>query len=571
MKKLPFGNKLLLIPIIAAVISCCILLQGRIVTENANKYLSFVMEYSDIEALADAGNYTARDALGELYQMGLNAVLISDADEALAEKAAAVQSAGMRLAIISASGGGQDWIDAVNRVGADFEVFIAEGEQSADTLELLRRDNIALALVENAERTGAVEVSGIDAQSYTGGMIKTFKLLDGYRNKYGVLGYSGTEEIENIIFRAVTDRSMRIVWLTPFIDSDSGEVIHDLSEYGGVIGNLEGRVGAQGLIYNKNEVKFVLYPIQHTAPNNLLLFIICMGLGALAVILLKTLIKLPRMWDLILFLLWTLASVLALAVNAVLTQKAAAFAASVVLPCLAIYYLTIEAKRLLLMDNPPLGKTITAAAFTLAKTLGIALLGSVFVGAILSDSRFLLELDMFRGVKLSQILPLLYSVLIIYLSLYKGKKIVFPKLKKVYLVPILLLIFIALLVLLARSGDGVLSASVLEQRFRNWLETVLYARPRTKEMLIAFPALIVAVYLACRKKGAYLWAFLFVSGIGLVSVVNTFCHIRAPFAQSLIRTGLGAVIGLAVGILVIFIPEGISRVLKGKVFDDKSK
>lgn len=574
MKGFPPGNKLLLIPIIAAVITALLLLVSRVLVEIDNENVSFIMEYSDIESLAATGGYGVEEALAKFQEIGLSAVFIRDSDDGLIEKANTVKEAGLKVGVISDSGGGEGYIDALNTVRTQVlespllfcPLFIAEGNQSGDTLELVGQYffDMTYGLVENPQRTGAQDVPGLDTQSYTGNMTKVFKLYDEYRGKYGVLGYPGAEEIENIIFRAVTDRSIRIVWLAPFLDN--GEIVYDLVEYNAVIDNIQDRIAMQGL-----SVSGGFSSIVYSAPNYVLLFIIYMGLGALAVTLLKTLINLPRFWDLALFLLWSMACALVTVINPVLLQKAMAFAASVLLPSFAAYFLTQDTQRRLTSGDMTIGSTIKAAVKTFVKTLCIALLGGMLVGAILSDSRFLLELDMFSGVKLSQLLPLLYGALIIYLSLYKGIKIKMPKLKKSHLVILLLLIAAALLVFIARSGDGMLSASVLEQRFRNWLEKVLYARPRTKEMLVAFPALIVAVYLVCRKKGAYLWAFLFVSCIGFVSLVNTFCHIRAPFLQSVIRTGIGAGIGLAVGILAIFIIEGASRGLKGKLSDEKKE
>ena len=41
--------------------------------------------------------------------------------------------------------------------------------------------------------------------------------------------------------------------------------------------------------------------------------------------------------------------------------------------------------------------------------------------------------------------------------------------------------------------------------------------------------------------------------IGFASVANTFCHIRAHFLVSLLRTGIGLVLGLVLGAIVLLI------------------
>ena len=98
-----------------------------------------------------------------------------------------------------------------------------------------------------------------------------------------------------------------------------------------------------------------------------------------------------------------------------------------------------------------------------------------------------------------------------------------------------------------------LSVPTLEQRIRNDLETILIYRPRTKEFLIAFPA--VAAAFAFAARGNRVWTALFgvLGGIGFASVANTFCHMRAHFTVSLYRTLIGAAIGLVLGILITLI------------------
>ena len=49
-----------------------------------------------------------------------------------------------------------------------------------------------------------------------------------------------------------------------------------------------------------------------------------------------------------------------------------------------------------------------------------------------------------------------------------------------------------------------------------------------------------------------------------VSVVNTFCHGVAPVGVSLIRSLLGAGLGLCLGLVAVAIAEGILRVWRAK-------
>ena len=118
--------------------------------------------------------------------------------------------------------------------------------------------------------------------------------------------------------------------------------------------------------------------------------------------------------------------------------------------------------------------------------------------------------------------------------------------------PIMILAAVGTVYIL-RTGDGMLSVSVGEQRVRNWLERVLLFRPRTKEFLIAYPAIAAAYCCAAHRSRLTAWLFGVFGAIGFASVSNTFCHIRAHFLVSLLRTGIGLVLGLVLGAIVLLI------------------
>ena len=82
---------------------------------------------------------------------------------------------------------------------------------------------------------------------------------------------------------------------------------------------------------------------------------------------------------------------------------------------------------------------------------------------------------------------------------------------------------------------------------RNWLEQTLYARPRTKEMLMAFPVLVVYLVAADRRLALLVFPLAILTEVGSVSEVNAICHIITPVHSSFIRTLLSAGIGLVLG------------------------
>jgi hypothetical protein len=189
--------------------------------------------------------------------------------------------------------------------------------------------------------------------------------------------------------------------------------------------------------------------------------------------------------------------------------------------------------------------------------------------APLSSVRFMLEIDIFRGVKLAQLLPLMFFIAayLAYYGLGESKKypgkLEYHDLKdmmnasiKVWMVLLGMVLLVVGYYYIERTGhDSSIEVSNIEMIFRNMLEDDLIARPRNKEFLFAFPAVMMVVYTSIRKFK--LWPILFglASVIGMTSVNNTFMHIRTPLFLGFARTGYSLLFGIVVGIVGILIFE----------------
>ena len=77
----------------------------------------------------------------------------------------------------------------------------------------------------------------------------------------------------------------------------------------------------------------------------------------------------------------------------------------------------------------------------------------------------------------------------------------------------------------------------------------MLVRPRTKEFLIGYPALIAGIAFALRGRRQWAAPLIVIGSIGLVSALNTFCHIHTPIHLSLMRVFNGAVVGILLGIV----------------------
>ncbi len=189
----------------------------------------------------------------------------------------------------------------------------------------------------------------------------------------------------------------------------------------------------------------------------------------------------------------------------------------------------------------------------------LSLMGAAFVSGLLGDIRYFLEMEIFRGVKATFVLPLvLISVVYIQKFPFFGKTVSSDKdfvsfVKKFCHIQIKLGLLVGLgllaivgFVFIGRSGNNGAPVPQFEIALRRFLEDMMYARPREKEFFFGHPAVLVSLAAFYRKWPQILHYFLIVAvTIGQGSMVETFAHMRSPFILSFIR-GLD---GLAAGTL----------------------
>ena len=189
----------------------------------------------------------------------------------------------------------------------------------------------------------------------------------------------------------------------------------------------------------------------------------------------------------------------------------------------------------------------------------ITAVGIVFLVGLLADSRYMSGAAVFPAVKAALVLPMI--IVAGYFLLKDGNMNIWQKWKellatRISVANVLVGFFLlaALGVFLARSGNFVLPVPGAEKMFRNWLEMVLFVRPRTKEFLVGYPFLFfAAVYFLKARSRDWLWVLMAIGTIAPVSVMNTFCHIHTPLTISLVRTINGLVLGLFFGIITALI------------------
>ncbi len=280
--------------------------------------------------------------------------------------------------------------------------------------------------------------------------------------------------------------------------------------------------------------------------------LILMGLGATAAALLVIEWLWPGMsgrWP----ILWALAFLFTLALwphgDADRARRLTALAAAVSFPSLA-------------MTRPWLGRIgkSTRYGHVMGMFFGmtaITVMGASVSQALLSANRYFLALDIFFGVKLVFVLPILVLALAFFLQQYAGR--VGQALRNFWRTPLRLnhvvvavVVGVIALVYITRTGNTPpIGVTSLETQMRGLLTHYLEIRPRTKEFLIGNPAMIVGLAFLIRGRRWPAIALMLLGATGQVDMVDTFAHLETPVTVSLIRLIYGLIIGGVLGSIVL--------------------
>ncbi|HWR06401.1 DUF5693 family protein [Sporomusa sp.] len=377
---------------------------------------------------------------------------------------------------------------------------------------------------------------------------------------------------------AVTDqeRNIRINLMRKYDKPEPGKTLIETNlDY---VSGVKAELAAAGLTTGRATTFKPYFP----APW--LLAVIVLGVTAAGVLFLSLIVPFAARWQYALVAL--LAAVLIFPIlkgGGTLSRQMAGLASACIFPALAMtWQLDRWRSRELAGGFGPstgIGRIITAGVGALVVTTLLSLVGGLYLGAVLSDVRFFLEMEIFRGVKLTFVAPLIL-VAITYLTRYN----LFEQVKSVdarglwrqvvtilnYPVTIKSLLFVgaaafAAWVFIGRSGHTAgVPVPAAELKLRALLEQLMYARPRGKEFLIGHPAFLLAAMAVYRQWPRLIQLILVITAtIAQGSLVETFAHLRTPIFMSAVRgldgLVLGAVVGAAAVIGVYIIQVVIAR------------
>lgn len=248
----------------------------------------------------------------------------------------------------------------------------------------------------------------------------------------------------------------------------------------------------------------------------------------------------------------------------------AALASANLFPALAIIWQLDRVRHFRAKARISLPRLVATAALALFVAGAMSYVGAAYLSGSLADTMYFLEFNIFRGIKLTFVLPLVL-VAIAFLQrfdIFDGKmddtKGVMAQLRRILDMPVkigtligLFFVLVAGVVFVARSGHtSGMPVSSTELQFRAFLEQALYARPRTKELLIGHPAFMLAAMALLRKWPTMVFfALVLVATIGQGSMVETFAHMRTPVYMSFVRGIGGIVLGAGVGAVFMVLAE----------------
>lgn len=365
------------------------------------------------------------------------------------------------------------------------------------------------------------------------------------------------DEMLDRLLRAVSERNVRLLYLRPHLIEGQLEDGNALD----FINSLRYRLESEGYVIGPANA----YP--RPSPTLLRHLLPIMALGAIALGLLIVLYVYPM----------SIAAQVGLALIAGLTVACIAYrdkllarlllslGVAVLVPAVAVLVSVLRTSDLGVLRG---GRPVIAALRGWLLALTVAVAGGLVVAGILSDRSFFSKSAQFLGVKASHTLPFVLASGLLWWHRY-GRELVSGRLSvlertvvilrapiRVWHLLIALIGIVGFVVYLGRTGNSFfIDIPVFDRWLREAFESFLPVRPRTKEVLIGHPVLIVSLYVYARSRGRCLYALagVLAGTVGLISIVNSFAHLHTPIATTLTRVLLGAALSLPVAMCGIWL------------------
>jgi Family of unknown function (DUF5693) len=358
------------------------------------------------------------------------------------------------------------------------------------------------------------------------------------------------EEIIARYLLGVNERNIRVVYLRPYYHQWNGRSIEDTNV------EIVRRI-AQGVLADHKRIgpasafaKFLINPL-------------LIGLASLAVPASLFLLLGAFGWSgLRCFAILVLVDVLLVGAgyathHDIIIRKLLALAAGITFPSVGLLAVAWAFRG----DGVPWPRTanvylrgIVAVVVAIAVTLG----GALVIVGLLSTPLTMTEIDRFLGVKYVLFLPALVGLVLYFFTDAFGAKLDVRTAadEPVRIVQLLvgLVLVVAAYVVLQRSGNqSDIAPSSFELALRSHLTSILQVRPRFKEFVVAWPALMLVPALEPADRARFGWLFVLAAGVGLGDLIDTFSHLHTPLVVGAERVVNGGVLGVVLGAIVVFV------------------
>ncbi|MDR7521045.1 MAG: DUF5693 family protein [Armatimonadota bacterium] len=373
------------------------------------------------------------------------------------------------------------------------------------------------------------------------------------------------DEAAGRFVRAAQERNIRLLYVRPLLATAAGEPALDAN-----LRMVELVARALRSLGFATERSRPMPPLEAQV-SSLLSWLVAMGAASLSVLVLADLaaavgVRLsPRR-------LWVIVAA------AVCGTVAAGFTAFEVLwrQVLALGVAAAGAAGAAVWALRPAGRPGSAPAIagylTLVRAVGLAALTGLFVAALLSQWSFMLAFSTFLGVKAAHVAPVLLVALWLasddrsrddWRTAIRELRAWVSQPLRVGSALLVLAVGVAAVMLLARTGNISVPLPELEQRLRTTLEEFLVARPRTKEFLVGYPALVLAGTAASLGWRRLAVSLALAGTVGTAGAINSFSHLHTPLVYTVWRTAnalaLGALLAVPGVVMLLWVARRLGR------------
>ena len=210
------------------------------------------------------------------------------------------------------------------------------------------------------------------------------------------------------------------------------------------------------------------------------------------------------------------------------------------------------------------GNVYARGLFGLAVAVAVTLCGALAIVGLLSTPLTMTEIDRFLGVKYVLVLPPLIGLALYFFTDRFGAKLD-PRtagdtpVRVIQLLVGVVLVAGAYLVLERSGNQSDIAPSSFELALRSHLTSILQVRPRFKEFVVAWPALMLVPALLPVDRRRWGWLFVLAAGMGLGDLIDTFSHLHTPLLVGVERVINGGVLGALIGGAAVFVYRRLRR------------